>query len=43
VIVLDIKNNFLVELAVKEAALNLFKNRVIVFPTDTLYALGVNA
>lgn len=42
-IVLDIKNIFSVELAVKEAALNLFKNKVIVFPTDTLYALGVNA
>lgn len=38
----DIKNNFSPELAAKEAALTLFKSGAVVYPTDTLYALGVN-
>ena len=38
----DIKNNFSPELAAKEAALTLFKGGAAVYPTDTLYALGVN-
>lgn len=40
--IIDIKNNFSPELASKEAALALLKGRVVVYPTDTLYALGVN-
>ncbi len=40
--VVDIKNNFSPELASKEAALALLKGRAVVYPTDTLYALGVN-
>mgnify|MGYP001563519232 CR=1 FL=1 len=40
--VLDIRNNFSPELASKEAALTLFKSGAVVFPTDTLYGLGVN-
>jgi L-threonylcarbamoyladenylate synthase len=40
--VIDIKNNFSPELASKEAALALLKGRAVVYPTDTLYALGVN-
>lgn len=40
--VIDIKNNFSPELASKEAALDLLKGRAVVFPTDTLYGLGVN-
>ncbi|MBI4120277.1 MAG: threonylcarbamoyl-AMP synthase [Parcubacteria group bacterium] len=40
--VLDVRNNFSPELASKEAALVLFKSGAVVFPTDTLYGLGVN-
>lgn len=40
--VIDIRNNFSPELASKEAALALLKGRAVVYPTDTLYALGVN-
>ena len=40
--VLDIRNNFSPELASKEAALVLFKSGAVVYPTDTLYGLGVN-
>ena len=40
--VLDIRNNFSPELAAKEAALTLFKSGLVVYPTDTLYALGAN-
>lgn len=40
--VLDIRNNFSPELASKEAALALFKSGAVVYPTDTLYGLGVN-
>ncbi len=36
------RNNFSPELASKEAALVLFKSGAVVFPTDTLYGLGVN-
>lgn len=38
----DIRNNFSPELAAKEAALTLFKSGAVIYPTDTLYALGVN-
>ncbi len=41
--VLDIKNTFSYDLASKEAALVLFKGGTVVYPTDTLYALGANA
>ncbi len=41
--ILDIKNTFSYELAAKEAALALFKGETVVYPTDTLYALGANA
>ena len=40
--VLNIRNNFSPELASKEAALTLFKSGLVVYPTDTLYALGAN-
>ena len=40
--IVDIRNNFSPELASKEAALALLKGRAVVYPTDTLYALGVN-
>ena len=40
--IIDIKNNFSPELASKESALALLKGRAVVYPTDTLYALGVN-
>lgn len=40
--IIDIRNNFSPELASKEAALALLKGRAVVYPTDTLYALGVN-
>ncbi len=40
--VLDIRNNFSPELASKEAALALLKGRVVIYPTDTLYGMGVN-
>lgn len=40
--IIDIKNNFSPELASKEAALNLLKGKAVVYPTDTLYGLGVN-
>ena len=40
--VFDIKNNFSPELASKEAALTMFKGGAVVYPTDTLYGLGVN-
>lgn len=40
--ILDIRNNFSPELASKEAALALLKGRVVIYPTDTLYGLGVN-
>ncbi|MEK7609450.1 MAG: L-threonylcarbamoyladenylate synthase [Patescibacteria group bacterium] len=40
--ILDIRNNFSPELASKEAALALLKGRVVAYPTDTLYGLGVN-
>lgn len=41
--ILDIADSFSHELASKEAALTLLKDGVIVYPTDTLYALGANA
>jgi L-threonylcarbamoyladenylate synthase len=41
--VIDIKKSSSHELAAKDAALTLLKDGVIVYPTDTLYGLGVNA
>lgn len=41
--ILDIGHSFSYELASKEAALTLLKDGVVVYPTDTLYALGANA
>jgi len=41
--ILDIKNTFSYDLASKEAALTLFKGGTVIYPTDTLYALGANA
>ena len=41
--VIDIKKSSSHELAAKEAAITLLKDGVIVYPTDTLYGLGVNA
>lgn len=41
--VLDVTHPSSYELASKEAALRLLKDGVIVYPTDTLYGMGVNA
>lgn len=40
--ILDIRNNFSPELASKEAALALLKGQVVIYPSDTLYGMGVN-
>jgi len=41
--VVGVNKGFSRDLASKEAALDLLKDRVIVYPTDTLYGMGVNA
>lgn len=41
--IIDIRKPSSHELAAKEAALTLLKDGAIVYPTDTLYGLGVNA
>lgn len=41
--IIDITKHSSNELASKDAALTLLKDGVVVFPTDTLYGLGVNA